>query len=158
MPLGVYVGFLGRFPAASREYAVLERSVMEHHTSGELEVHVLCDPHDAEVLLERARRSYPPGVAYIEDALNGGEVALVQNKLRIEFRELLKETYRDFIKKNAIEQVGNALRGGSFVDCPCDEIRVVIDDVSPLDHVYSATFVCLCGRKRKPLENLPLTV
>ena len=149
---------MDRCPAASREYAVLRNSVIEPQGSGEFEVHILCDPFDAEVLLERGRRFYRTGVAYIEDALSALEMAIVQSKLRFEFRELLKENYRDIIKKNAIEQVGNTLRAGYFVDCRCKEIRVVIYDVSPLDHVYSATFDCFCGRKRKPLENLSLRV
>jgi hypothetical protein len=156
MPLGICVGFLGRCPAASREYAVLRNSVIESNGSGKFEVHILCDPPDAEVLLEHARRSYRTGVAYIEDALTGVEIASVQTKLRIEFRELLKENYRNFIKKDVIEQVGNAMRNGKFADCRCDEIRVVIYGVSPLDHFYSASFDCVCGRKRKPLEHLAL--
>jgi hypothetical protein len=158
MPLGVYVGFLGRCPAASREYAVLRNSVIEPRGSGEFEVHILCDPLDAGVLLQHARRFYGTGVAYIEGALTAGEIAVVQTKLRIEFRKLLKENYHDFIKKDVIEQVGKKMRDGDFLNCPCDQIRVVIHDVSPLDHLYSASFNCLCGRKRNPLENLPLRI
>ena len=156
MPLRVYTGFLGRCPAASREYAVLKKSVLEPDGSGELEVHIFCDALDAEVLLDGARRFYRTGVGYVENALAALERSIVQTKLRIEFRELLKENYRDIIQKNVVEQVGRAMRGGYFLDCRCAEIRVDIYGVSPLDRVYSASFGCLCGRKRKPLENLQL--
>ncbi len=156
MPLRVYTGFLTKCPEASREYAVLKKSVLEPNGSGELEVHILCDGLDAEVLLAGARRFYPTGVPYIQDAFTALEIAAVQTKLRIEFREVLKESYRDIIKKSVTEQLGNTMRDGHFVDCRCEEIRVDIYGVSPLDHVYSASFGCLCGRKRKPLENLQL--
>ena len=146
------------FPPASREYAVLINSLIEPRDSGEFEVHILCNSLEGEVLLERARRFYRIGVPYIEDALTGAQIAIIQTKLRIEFGELLKENYRDTIKKNVMEQVGNRLREKYFVDCRCEEIRVVIYSVSSLDNICSASFDCDCGRKRKPLENLPLTV
>lgn len=113
--------------------------IRRHHTR-------LCEPGSL-------RRE--PGCC-IKDALTAGEIAIVQTKLRIEFRELLKDNYRDFIKKDVIGQIGNTMRDGYFVDCRCDEICVVIYAVSPLDHSYSASFDCNCRRKRKPLEKLPL--
>ncbi len=156
MPLRVYTGFLSKCPATSREYAVLKKAVLEPNGSGEIEVHILCDGLDAEVLREGARRFYRTGVTYIEDAFTAIERAAIQTKLRIEFRELVNESYRDIIKKSVIEQLGNTMRDGYFVDCRCEEIRVDIYGVSPLDHVYSASFGCLCGCKRKPLENLQM--
>ena len=67
---------------------VLKKSVLEPNGSGELEVHILCDALDAQVLLEGARRFYRTGVTYVDDALTAIEIAKVQTKLRIEFREL----------------------------------------------------------------------
>ena len=69
MPVRVYFAFLGRFPAASREYAVLKNSMVQPVPPGDYTVETLCEAHDTELLLDRAKRFYPEAVPYIEQAL-----------------------------------------------------------------------------------------
>ena len=70
MPVRVYYAFLGRCPTASREYAVLKNSMVEPIPLGNYNVETLCEVHDAELLLDRAKQFYPEAVPYIEQALD----------------------------------------------------------------------------------------
>ena len=69
MPVRVYFAFLGRCPAASREYEVLKNSMVQPPPPGDYNVETLCEVDDTELLLDRAKRFYPEAVPYIEQAL-----------------------------------------------------------------------------------------
>lgn len=69
MPVRVYFAFLGRLPASSREYAALKNSVIQPVSTGDYNVETLCEVHDTELLLDRAKQFYPDAVPYIEQAL-----------------------------------------------------------------------------------------
>lgn len=69
MPVRVYFAFLGRCPTGSREYAVLKTSTVQPLPVGDYNVETLCEVHDTELLLDRAKRFCPEAVPYIEQAL-----------------------------------------------------------------------------------------
>jgi hypothetical protein len=69
MPVRVYFALLGRCPTAGREYAVLKNSMVQPVPPGDYNVETLCEVHDTELLLDRAKRFYPEAVPYIEEAL-----------------------------------------------------------------------------------------
>ena len=77
MPLDTYLGFLGRFPLASRGYAVLKNSIIERTLTDNYSiVEVFCRIDDVNLILERANRFYPRAAPYLEKALTsvrGGE-------------------------------------------------------------------------------------
>ena len=77
MPLDTYLGFLGRFPLASRGYAVLKNSIIERTLTDNYSiVEVFCRIDDVNLILERANRFYPLAAPYMEKALTsviGGE-------------------------------------------------------------------------------------
>ena len=68
MPARVYYGFLGRFAAVSREYAVLKNSHVQPTALGD-RIETLCDVRDTELLLDRANQFFPEAAPYIEQAL-----------------------------------------------------------------------------------------
>ena len=74
MPIQTYLAMLGRCPLASREYAALKNSVIEH---GPLRnwstVHILSSGEDAMLVLERAYLFYPDAAPFIEKALHAAE-------------------------------------------------------------------------------------
>ena len=71
MPLDTYLGFLGRFPLASRGYAILKNSIIERtRTDNYSIVEVFCRIDDVNLILERANRFYPLAAPYLEKALN----------------------------------------------------------------------------------------
>ena len=71
MPIDTYRDFLGRFPLSSRGYAVLTNSILQGATTSDSSIiEMLCQIHDVNLILERARRFYPGAAPYIEDALS----------------------------------------------------------------------------------------
>ena len=71
MPLDTYLGFLGRFPLASRGYAVLKNSIIERTLTDNYSiVEVFCRIDDVNLILERANRFYPLAAPYLEKALS----------------------------------------------------------------------------------------
>ena len=71
MPLDTYLGFLGRFPLASRGYAVLKNSIIERTLPDNYSiVEVFCRIDDVNLILERANQFYPLAAPYLEKALN----------------------------------------------------------------------------------------
>lgn len=70
MPITTYIGFLGRCPLLSREYAVLRNSLITHTpTGGHSIIEFLCQFAEAKLILERATNFYPDAAPYIRNAL-----------------------------------------------------------------------------------------
>ena len=64
MPVAIYQMFLGRCPSLSREYDLLKNAVVSRTP-----VECLCELDDAELLLTRAKVSYPRASSYIEEGI-----------------------------------------------------------------------------------------
>ena len=72
MPVAIYQMFLGRCPSLSREYDLLKNAVVSRTpVYGQLGnvVECLCELDDAELLLTRAKISYPRASSYIEKGI-----------------------------------------------------------------------------------------
>jgi len=70
MPIATYLGFLGRCPLLSREYAVLRNSIITLAPRGDHSfLEILCEFSDANLILERAIHFYPDAASYIRNAL-----------------------------------------------------------------------------------------
>ena len=72
MPVAIYQMFLGRCPLLSREYELLRNSIVSRtpvYVRLETVVEFLCELADAELLLTRAKVSYPPESYYIEKGI-----------------------------------------------------------------------------------------
>jgi len=72
MPVTIYQTFLGRCPLLSREYELLRNSIVSRtpvYVRLETVVEFLCELADAELLLTRAKVSYPPASSYIEKGI-----------------------------------------------------------------------------------------
>lgn len=75
VPIAPYQALLGRCLLASREYAVLKNSVINHVPTNRREgniVEILCEVDDAKLILDLAKRVYPTAVPYIEEAISPG--------------------------------------------------------------------------------------
>ena len=72
MPVAIYQMFLGRCPSLSREYDLLKNAAVSrapvYVRLGNV-VECLCEPDDAELLLTRAKVSYPRASSYIEEGI-----------------------------------------------------------------------------------------
>ena len=72
MPVAIYQTFLGRCPLLSREYDLLKNSIVSrtpvYVRLGNV-VECLCELDDAELLLTRAKVSYPLASSYIEKGI-----------------------------------------------------------------------------------------
>ena len=72
MPVAIYQTFLGRCPSLSREYDLLKNAVVSrtpvYVQLGNV-VECLCELDDAELLLTRAKVSYPRASSYIEEGI-----------------------------------------------------------------------------------------
>ena len=72
MPVAIYQMFLGRCPSLSREYDLLKNAVVSrtpvYVQLGNV-VECLCELDDAELLLTRAKVSYPRASSYIEEGI-----------------------------------------------------------------------------------------
>ena len=72
MPVTIYQTFLGRCPSLSREYDLLKNAVVSrtpvYVRLGNV-VECLCELDDAELLLTRAKVSYPLASSYIEEGI-----------------------------------------------------------------------------------------
>ena len=72
MPVTIYQTFLGRCPSLSREYDLLKNAVVSrtpvYVQLGNV-VECLCELDDAELLLTRAKVSYPRASSYIEEGI-----------------------------------------------------------------------------------------
>jgi hypothetical protein len=72
MPVTIYQTFLGRCPSLSREYDLLKNAVVSrtpvYVQLGNV-VECLCELEDAELLLTRAKVSYPRASSYIEEGI-----------------------------------------------------------------------------------------
>jgi hypothetical protein len=72
MPVTIYRTFLGRRPSLSREYELLKNAVVSRapvYVRLETVVECLCELDDAELLLTRAKISYPLASSYIEEGI-----------------------------------------------------------------------------------------
>jgi hypothetical protein len=75
IPIALYQALLGRCLLASREYAILKNSVINHVPTNVRDgniVEIFCAIADAELILNLARRVYPEAIPYIEDAISRG--------------------------------------------------------------------------------------
>jgi hypothetical protein len=72
MPVTIYQTFLGRCPSLSREYELLKNAAVGlapvYIRPGTV-VEFLCELDDAELLLARAKVSYPLASSYIEEGI-----------------------------------------------------------------------------------------
>ena len=60
IPMDLYHGLLGRCEISSKEYTFLKNGVVvEVEDDGDIEVEILCQPKEAEELLEWAKIFYP---------------------------------------------------------------------------------------------------
>jgi hypothetical protein len=78
IPIALYQALLGRCLLASREYAIIKNSVINHVPTNVRDgniVEILCAIGDAELILNLAKRVYPAAIPYIEDAVRreGGQ-------------------------------------------------------------------------------------
>ena len=72
MPVVIYQTFLGRCPSLSREYELLRNSIVSRTPIDvrlAIVVECLCELDDAELLLARAKISYPLATLYIEEGI-----------------------------------------------------------------------------------------
>ena len=74
MPVAIYQMFLGRCPSLSREHDLLKnfrvsRAPLPLYVRLGNVVECLCEPDDAELLLTRAKISYPLASSYIEKGI-----------------------------------------------------------------------------------------
>ena len=72
MPVAIYQTFLGRCPSLSREYDLLKNFIVSRaplYVRLENVVECLCELDDAELLLTRAKISYPLARSYIEKGI-----------------------------------------------------------------------------------------
>src|SRR5206468_10199131 len=88
MPVVIYQTFLGRCPSLSREYELLRNSVVRrtpvYVRFGNV-VECLCQLDDAELLLTRAKVSYPLATSYIKEGIRLAQKTF--NASQIEYRK-----------------------------------------------------------------------
>ena len=89
MPLAVYHGFMGRCLLASREYAILKNSVINHvpeYLRDGNVVECLCTVEDAKLLLRHAKLFYPLASSHVEESIRLAHQPTVLAAL-IEYRQ-----------------------------------------------------------------------
>ena len=72
LPPEHYDLFVAACEITSPEYTILKNNIVARHQSSDEQptVEILCDMDEAKLLLETARRLYPEGVPFIEDAMS----------------------------------------------------------------------------------------
>lgn len=69
---------------------------------------------------------------------------MIQDKLKYEVPKDISEAELSFIRNYISELCDD----GMLEDCPCNQIRVLIGDLTPLCSHFSARFECDCGKER----------
>ena len=77
---------------------------------------------------------------------------MLQNKLKFEFPADLKPDHARFIQQDVLDDFENEV----LDDCGCEQIRVLVYGLSPLEHHYSASFNCNCRCERSPIKDRKL--
>ena len=73
IPIGIYLGFVGRCQLSSREYVVLRNAIVTHVPEEAIDgnvVEILCSSEDAKLILDRANKFYPSAATYIEESIS----------------------------------------------------------------------------------------
>jgi hypothetical protein len=97
MPVTIYQTFLGRCPLLSREYELLRNSIVSRtpvYVRLGTVVEFLCELADAELLLTRAKVSYPLASSYIEEGIRLAQRTF--DAAQIEYRKTAVENIWHF--------------------------------------------------------------
>jgi hypothetical protein len=98
MPLTIYQAFLGRCILGSRESERLRNSVLSHapiYVRFGNVVECRCELEDAELLLTRAKLSYPLATSYIEEGMRLAKQT--SDTSQIEYRRSPREIFCIFV-------------------------------------------------------------
>lgn len=110
MPVRIYFDFLARFPAVSREYAVLRNSHLQPDPAGDYNVEILCGVRDTELLLDSANRFCAEAVPYIQLALASVYANLPVEELARKCSQWMNTGEQQDVKRRIVFELLNFVR------------------------------------------------
>jgi hypothetical protein len=124
IPVVIYQTFLGRCPSLSREYELLRNSIVSRTPIDvrlAIVVECLCELDDAELLLTRAKVSYPLASSYIEEGLRLAQKTF--DVSQIEYRKTAVENIWHFSSNCSYWPTANFVlsKDVSYDSTLCDE-------------------------------------